>query len=411
MKVTFEPLADLDALGASWRNLERRALESSFFQSWTWVGSWLGALPGLAGLRLLTVRDAGSIVALGVLGRRTLRRHGVLPVRGLFVGETGDPAFDMLTVEHNGLLLDSAVADAALAAALTELRTAEPWDEIKISGVERRAADRYRTAFSLRGCRVLVRNETPHYTIALERLRAEGRDFASTLSSNTRSQVRRSMREYEKRGPLKVRVAGDRLQAEAALDALRELHQAYWNARGKPGAFATPFATEFHRRLIATGLRRGEIQLAEVASGPETIGILYNFVHRGAVLNYQSGLRYETDSRLKPGLVAHVLLIEQNLQLGARVYDLLMGDERYKKSLATDEGTMCALVVQRNRLKFRFEDLVRAGRDAISRRRETAADPAPEWPSTAMIAASIDSSGPTTSARASQVQAPPSRGR
>src|SRR5262249_52150189 len=152
------------------------------------------------------------------------------------------------------------------------------------------------------------------------------------------------------------------------------LHQAYWRGRGMPGAFATTFANEFHRRLISAGMPRGEIQLAEVASGSETIGYLYNFVYRGAVLNYQSALRYDTDSKLKPGLVAHSLLVEENLRRGARVYDLLMGDQRYKKSLATDEGTMCELVVQRDRLRFRVEDLARAAYSALRQRR---AVPAP----------------------------------
>lgn len=375
MKVSFEPLADLETLGARWRTLEERAAEPSFFQSWTWIGAWLRALPDTAGLRLLTIVDGGSVVGLGVLGARTLRRHRVLPVRGLFVGETGDPALDTLTMEHNGLLLDGAVADAALAAALAALRDAAPWDELKVAGVERRVADRYRAAFPLRGCRLLVRNEKPYFTVALDRLRAEGRDFLSTLSSNTRSQVRRSMRDYEKRGPLTVRVAAGEAEALEVLGALRELHQEYWRARGMPGAFATPFANAFHRELIAVGLPRGEIQLAAIASGAEPVGYLYNFVHRGAVLNYQSGLHYGADAKLKPGLVAHALLIEENLRRGARVYDLLMGNQRYKKSLATDEGAMYELVVQRNRLKFRLEDLARAARDAMPRRRATSEEP------------------------------------
>jgi CelD/BcsL family acetyltransferase involved in cellulose biosynthesis len=85
------------------------------------------------------------------------------------------------------------------------------------------------------------------------------------------------------------------------------------------------------------------------------------------VLNYQSGLRYESDAKLKPGLVAHTLLIEENLRRGARIYDLLMGNQRYKWSLATDEGTMCELVVQRERLRFRLENLARVARDALRR--------------------------------------------
>src|SRR5688572_17597071 len=149
MKVTFEPLAELDALGARWRALEERAFEPSFFQSWTWVGSWLAALPDTSGLRLLTIADGDSIVGLGVLGRKTLRRHRVLPVRGLFVGETGDPKLDTLTMEHNGLLLAASATSAVLAEAFAELKTAESWDELKIAGVERRVAERYRAAFPL----------------------------------------------------------------------------------------------------------------------------------------------------------------------------------------------------------------------------------------------------------------------
>jgi CelD/BcsL family acetyltransferase involved in cellulose biosynthesis len=175
------------------------------------------------------------------------------------------------------------------------------------------------------------------------------------------------MREYEKSGPLTVRIAANEEQAHEFLDKLRGLHQEYWIAQGIPGAFATPFANAFHRNIIAEGAPRGEIQLAEIASGSEVLGYLYNFLHRGIVLNYQSGLRYGTDSKLKPGLVAHALLIEENLKRGARVYDLLMGDQRYKKSLATDEGAMFELVVQRNRLRFRIEDLARKVRDATRR--------------------------------------------
>ncbi len=89
--------------------------------------------------------------------------------------------------------------------------------------------------------------------------------------------------------------------------------------------------------------------------------------------NYQSGIRYTDDSHLKPGLTAHQLLIEHSLGAGDSKYDLLMGDQRYKKSLSTEEGRMRYLTVQRNRLRFRVEDAARALVHRL-RRRETAAD-------------------------------------
>jgi hypothetical protein len=33
------------------------------------------------------------------------------------------------------------------------------------------------------------------------------------------------------------------------------LHQAYWQSRGRPGAFANPEFLSFHRRLISDGFR------------------------------------------------------------------------------------------------------------------------------------------------------------
>ena len=52
------------------------------------------------------------------------------------------------------------------------------------------------------------------------------------------------------------------------------------------------------------------------------------------MLSYQSGFAYSEDPREKPGLVCHTLAIDHYARLGMRVYDLLGGDDRYKKTLA-----------------------------------------------------------------------------
>src|SRR4051794_6449329 len=57
MKATLKPLTDLESLGARWRRLEERVPNASFFQSWTWVGSWLQALPNTGCVRVLTIEN------------------------------------------------------------------------------------------------------------------------------------------------------------------------------------------------------------------------------------------------------------------------------------------------------------------------------------------------------------------
>jgi CelD/BcsL family acetyltransferase involved in cellulose biosynthesis len=360
MDVTFKRLSDLDELGVKWRDLEQRA-EVSFFQSWSWIGAWLRALPRHSVLFVLTIERAGVTVGIGLFGKRLMFRRRVLPVRLLSMSETGDPALDTLTVEHNGMLLQRGLeAEGLNAAARTLCSGNVPWDELRISGIESRRVEPYHAAWSAARTNVLTVAEKPYFTVALDRLRQQGCEYLSSVSSNTRSQLRRSQREYEKRGPLRITFAAGEAQAHEYLARLRELHQAYWVTRGAPGAFATEFANAFHRVLIAEAMPRGEIQLAEIACGEQPIGYLYNFRYRGVVSNYQSGIQYTDDSRLKPGMTAHQLAIEHNLRSGERTYDLLMGDQRYKRSLATDEGTMSYLVIQRKRLRFRLENAVRS---------------------------------------------------
>jgi hypothetical protein len=68
--------------------------------------------------------------------------------------------------------------------------------------------------------------------------------------------------------------------------------------------------------------------------------VLYNFVHDCRVLNYQSGFLYESDGRLQPGLVSHVLSIEDSIARGEHGYDFLAGPGGHKSHLANRERVM-----------------------------------------------------------------------
>jgi CelD/BcsL family acetyltransferase involved in cellulose biosynthesis len=151
---------------------------------------------------------------------------------------------------------------------------------------------------------------------------------------------------------------------------LQRLHQAYWTARGKPGAFANPFFTAFHRRLVREALSRKEVELARISSEKGALGYLYQFRKNGHVYSYQSGFHYEQDNRLKPGLVSHRLAIEHSLSTGDAVYDFLAGDDRYKRSLATHGGQLFWLTLQKRRLAFSLERRLRAAKRLAWKKRD-----------------------------------------
>ena len=348
---------EVGALEAKWTELQSRAT-CSFFQSWGWVGSWIQALPPHLRPRSLEVRLDDRLVGLALLGNHKIRRHGLVRSNGLFVTETGNRQFDCLTVEHNGFLVENGLSAAVIhegISGLVKLRL--PWDELVLSGVVKNGLAAYLDGAQRAQLGALVTIEKPYHFVDCDMVRRAGGDYLAALSRNTRYQVRRAMRSYEEQGELGFQVADTLEQAEHYFDNLRQLHQQYWISKGVPGAFGSEFALSFHRNLIRSRFCKGEIQLAKICAGQEPIGYLYNFVFDRVVYNYQSAFRYDTDNRLKPGLVSHCCAVRYNLEAGMKTYDLLMGTQRFKQNLATHQGEMAWLVLQKPRIRFRFEQV------------------------------------------------------
>ncbi len=311
---------DFAALGRRWRDLEQRA-DGSFFQSWTWYGC-------LAAERfdepvLVEATEGGRTVALALFNR--VRRR--FAPCDLYLGESGRADMDCPYIEQNGVLAE---ADRAEELTLACLRAVGSRHRIILSGV-----DRLNLAAAGRAAHLLlVRRRQASPVASLER----GTDYLSRRSANTREQIRRSARFYERSGEITTERALTVPVALHMLDELQRLHQAAWTRRGRTGCFATPFFRRFHEALIAEAVPRGEATLLRVSCGKTTIGVLYNFSYRQRICAYQSGFDYQQDKgSAKPGLTCHRAAIQDALERGFEVYDFLAGDDRYKRSLS-DHG-------------------------------------------------------------------------
>ena len=362
---SIKPLADLDSLEGVWRDLETRA-DCSFFLSWQWIGCWLretSLRPAVVAGRL-----DGRVVSLALFVARRMWRHRWLHANTIFLHETGDPSLDINFIEYNGILVDRSLGAAAIERCLEFLigtrmidSTSAAWDELYFGGIPMD----YIESLERCGLPLRIAARKPSSAIDFAALRADRRSYLDGLSANTRYQIRRSMRLYEKRGPLRVEVAADMTQALAFLDGLKVLHQKHWELRDKGGAFSYPFLERFHRSLIGRSLPDGNAELLRISADEEPIGYLYNFIWRGWVGTYLSGFAYEEDARLKPGLVSYCLCAERHLANGMRVQDFLAGNDRYKTSLGKPGPDMFWLALQRPRLRFRLESALRRIKHAL----------------------------------------------
>jgi len=356
VRFSLDPISDLETLGRLWRDLEGRS-DHSFFVSWGWIGTWLATLPAHDRPSILVGRSDDRVVALAVLGRHTRRRLGCLVARGLFLNETGDPRYDTLTVEYNGILAERGLGPMVTIQALRYLQDqVGGWDELCLGGVAQAGLD---LAASV-GLRPHIFALQPCDYVDLAAVRVAGGDYLARLSRNSRYQIRRALRLYEARGPLNAIAARSVEEALRFLAELKALHQANWIGRGNPGAFANPYFETFHQALVRDRFPHGEIELLRIEVAGQAVGYLYNFVHAAHVYSYQSGFRYEDDPAVKPGLVSHYLAIERHLTAGAAIYDFMAGATRHKQSLGTDRTMMLWATARRDRLRFRIEDALRA---------------------------------------------------
>lgn len=356
--VRVAEISACDELAGMWCDLEP-SCDASFFQSWGWIGAWLRSLPVSTPLRGIIAETDGELTGLAVLARATVTRHRLLRSNALFLNEAGIAGYDFI-IEHNGFLLKSGSEQPTLNACLHFLATeVDGWDEIFISGIRQDSPLFQSAVLAEHNIQLRVLRTSSSRYVDLEELRQSGRDYLDTLSSNTRYQVRRALRKHETAGPLTLNVATTLEQAHAYFDRMKELHQAYWVGKGMRGSFANSHWEAFHRRLIDTRFKHGEIQLLQIAAGGKTIGYLYNFVRNGWVYALQSGFQYEKNHTLHPGYVCHYLAIEHNLKQGAKIYDFLAGDAQYKSSLGRNDHALVWVVLQRRRWKFKIEDGLR----------------------------------------------------
>lgn len=356
--ITRQPLPPGARAGLQprWDDLAARS-DHTFFLSWGWIGPWLATLPATVDVELVQARADDRLVGLALVGSTRVRRHGVVTARVAGLHATGRPDLDLLAVEHNGFLVDRSAAEpvrAAMAAALAD--PSAGWDELVLPGCTPPLPP-----LEVDGL-VVRRTELPSPYIDLDRARAAG-GVVPLLSSNGRSQVRRAMRDYRTLGPLELEVVADPARARTVFAELVALHQASWTAKGAPGAFAGPGFRAFHDTLVAQEFERGTVQLCRVTAGEAVVGVLYNFVLGGRVMNYQSGFDYGLlEGQGKPGFVAHCLAAEWNATRGELVYEFLAGEEAYKQRLATDSLTMTWTVLQRRRPMLLAEHAARRAR-------------------------------------------------
>jgi CelD/BcsL family acetyltransferase involved in cellulose biosynthesis len=342
---TITPLRAAKTVPEWWGPLYGNSASATIFLSPEWLQSWLDIYAGDFDGEWVRWTKDGDTVGGCLLLRRTVWWRCV-PQPTLFLNVAAQTRPLAPWSEYNQALYVSGHEQAVAASLALSLRRLS-WARLEFWGYVDTEFSRGFLAALPANSRQLREQRAPY--VDLEAFR--GQDYEATLSSKTRSQIRRTRRMYgDAHGPVEIEFAQSCEEALSYLQQLAALHNAVWRARGQPGSFERDEFRAFHQLAVRRLWSVQAVDLLRVRAKDKVIGYLLTFKRGGKIYCYQSGLTLEADKNLKTGFITHATAIAEYARRGFREYDLLAGDVRYKRSLTKNYRTMYWSTVYRNSL-------------------------------------------------------------
>ena len=328
-----ERSAALELWGALEQRLEsgnaRRGIPLAVSRDWTetWLTHYGSAVPH----EYLVLADARGPVGLTLLTKRMGRGLGLFREKSRHIGTAGERHGESVCVEYNQLLVMPEHRSAFQERLIAHVLQDKSWESFQLDGFTEESAESLQQ--ELPGFEVR-RRESPYYD--LQAARTSGVDLLDRLGRSTRQNVRRLLRKY---GEIETEWAATGSQAREIFAELIELHQARWKRVGQPGAFHSRRFRGFQQTLIDRAFDAPEamrhVVLFRARHAGATIGCLLLLCDRNRLLDYLSGFA-DFEAKPSPGVVTHVLAMQEALRRGFDAYDFLVGDKRHKANLSTD---------------------------------------------------------------------------
>ncbi|MDA0283478.1 MAG: GNAT family N-acetyltransferase [Planctomycetota bacterium] len=346
-----------------WKALEQRIGHSGLTCSFDWTEAWLNAYGGLVPHTFLLARDSATETLQGIclVTEGVAQKDGPFSLRTLHVGPAGEPDADSVCVEYNRLLVAPEFESAFAGCIVDHLESRSGFDQWNLDGI----ATAQLAAFQQHAPELQLRVE-PAYGFDFASARAESTDVLSQFRSATRRKVKLSMAAWY---DIKVEWAATLDEAVDVFSEMVDLHQARWNAAGKPGSYSSQRFLAFHEELLTRLVPQGRMALVRIQSGSDTIGIVQLLIENRRALLYQCGRSIEDKTR-SPGVVVDYLAMEECLRQGLDAYDFLAFATQHKRLLANMSTDIVWARKRHPRLKFVVLDQARRVRSWLRERRD-----------------------------------------
>jgi CelD/BcsL family acetyltransferase involved in cellulose biosynthesis len=159
-------------------------------------------------------------------------------------------------------------------------------------------------------------------------------EYLAGRSRQLRSQLGRKLRSLRRDHDVRFRRTRSSDEVPADVGTLLRLHDARWADRSESSALADPTVREFHLEFARAAFERGWLRLTVMEVDEVPIAALYGWLIGERWSYYQAGFD-PAWSRQSPGFLLLAETIREAIEDGASEYDMLRGDEAFKRRFAS----------------------------------------------------------------------------
>lgn len=332
---TVTQTAQFESLKGEWNALLAESRSDCIFLTWEWLFTRWKYFSQQRQLHIVTVRECNKLVAIAPLAIhgwqwRRLRPFSTLEFLGMD-GVGSDYQDIIVHRNHEGNVISSLARHLANDGIIIEL-----------SRVIRATALARNLALHLQqigwSSVDMAADVCPYIALSGK----SWSTYLSGLGSEHRYNVQRRTRNLSKAGRVDIQQIGDESERREAMKLLINLHQMRWRERGGSGAFSNNSLLRFHGDFSQMALHRGWLRLYLLYIDGIPAAAWYGFHYKDVFYFYQSGFNTEF-KKFSVGLVIMGHAIQRAIAEQAAIFDLLLGDERYKFLWACKEHELVRL--------------------------------------------------------------------
>jgi CelD/BcsL family acetyltransferase involved in cellulose biosynthesis len=336
--ITIEEISSLDGfwqMRDKWDYLLKESGMDNIFLSFDWMLTWWRYFSKGNSLFILKIIDDGQLIGIAPL---MIHKHVLfgLPVKTIFFMGT------VISDRMDFILTGPKKKESILEVLGYIMKNASRWDIVDLQEM----ADITGNSQILRECikalnfSAVFGTDTKSFYISFRDV--DKRNFSkSFFSRNIRMRLRaasnRAKRDMASEFEFKRFLNPDNngVSLEDLLAEMERIEKASWKGKGCVGVFLNPRTRIFHREIIKNYFKKGMIDISFLSINGRNIAYQYNYFCNARLYGYSTAYdsRY---SRLSPGLVLQIYILENSCQSMIEEVDCLRGEEEWKSRLTSD---------------------------------------------------------------------------